>query len=81
MTQTEFVGYTMVYGVILLVALIAIIKPIINLNTSIQKLTDAIEHIKEDMGKIETEVKDHNEAIHDHEIKISMMEKQEEKKS
>lgn len=48
MTNTEFTGYLVVYGLILLGGLIAVIKPIINLNVNIQKLTDAIENLNLD---------------------------------
>ena len=79
MTQTEFVGYLMVYGVILLVALITLIKPILSLNTSIQKLTDTLEHLKEDVSQVEKQANGHNTFLQNHEVRISLLEKGEKK--
>lgn len=75
MTNTEFTGYLVVYGLILLGGLIAVIKPIINLNVNIQKLTDAIENLNLDFKDLKREVDKHDEVITDHETRLSVLEK------
>lgn len=75
MSQTEFTGYLIVYGLILIGGLIAVIKPIINLNVNIQKLTDAIENLNLDVKDIKDEVEKHDVAINDHETRITVLEK------
>lgn len=47
MTTKELVGSILVTGVPLLVSIIALVKPIINLNTSITHLNDAVKSLAE----------------------------------
>lgn len=54
--------------------LIAIIKPMLKLNTSIVKLTDAIKVINERMTNNDKRTDAHEHKLQDHEIRIDRLE-------
>lgn len=53
---------------------IAVIKPIITLNGSIVKLTDAVEELKLNGSDIKTLVKENEDKLDDHEKRIILLE-------
>lgn len=53
---------------------IAIIKPILKLNSSIVKLTDAVESLELNGSEIKTIVKEHENKLDDHEKRIIILE-------
>lgn len=77
MTNTEFTGYLIVYGLVLLGGLIAVIKPIISLNVNIQKLSDAIASLNLSFNDIKGEIDDHEKKLNDHETRLTIIEKME----
>lgn len=79
MSQTEFIGYLAVYGVVFLGGLIALIKPIINLNVNIQKLTDSITQLTNDNTDIKADVAKHEAQLNDHETRLTIIEKDRDK--
>ena len=74
MTNTEFIGYLCVYGLVFLGGLVALIKPIISLNVNIQKLTDSINKLSEDNDELKADVDRHEEKIQDHETRLTLIE-------
>ena len=74
MSNTEFWGYLIVFAVPVLGSLIALVKPIINLNVNIQKLSDAITHLNSDKKEMKKELDEHEEKINDHETRIFLLE-------
>lgn len=53
---------------------IAVIKPILKLNSSIVKLTDAVESLELNGSEIKTIVKEHENKLDDHEKRIIILE-------
>lgn len=53
---------------------IAIIKPMLKLNSSIVKLTDAVESLELNGSEIKTIVKEHENKLDDHEKRIIILE-------
>ena len=70
----EIIGIVMGVGVPLLVSLIALIKPIINLNSSITKLNVTMKQLIGENGNIKAELKEHEETLNDHEKRLYLME-------
>lgn len=75
MSNTEFTGYLIVYGLVLLGGLIAVIKPIVSLNVNIQKLSDAIASLNLSFNDIKSEIDKHDEKLNDHETRLTIIEK------
>ena len=53
---------------------IAIIKPILKLNSSIVKLTDAVESLELNGSEIKTLVKENEDKLEDHEKRLIVLE-------
>lgn len=53
---------------------VAIIKPMLKLNSSIVKLTDAVESLESSGSEIKTIVKEHENKLDDHEKRIIILE-------
>lgn len=53
---------------------VAVIKPILKLNSSIVKLTDAVESLELNGSEIKTIVKEHENKLDDHEKRIIILE-------
>lgn len=70
----EIIGIVMGVGVPLLVSLIALIKPIINLNSSITKLNVTMKQLIGENGNIKAELKEHEETLNDHEKRLYLIE-------
>lgn len=75
MSNTEFIGYLAVYGIVFIGGLIGLIAPIVKLNVNIQKLTDSITHLTSDSKKIEADVNKHETILNDHETRLTVIEK------
>lgn len=56
---------------------VAVIKPILKLNSSIVKLTDAVESFELNGSEIKTIVKEHESKLDDHEKRIIILEQKE----
>lgn len=56
---------------------VAVIKPILKLNSSIVKLTDAVESLELNGSEIKTIVKEHESKLDDHEKRIIILEQKE----
>lgn len=74
MNTNEIVGWAFVVGVPLLISAGALVKPIINLNTNITKLTLSIEQLSKDNIDVKKDVKAHSKTLDDHEKRIYLME-------
>lgn len=70
----EIIGIVMGVGIPLLVSLIALIKPIINLNSSITKLNVTMKQLIGENGNIKAELKEHEETLNDHEKRLYLIE-------
>lgn len=75
MTNTDFIGYMVVFCIPLVASFVALIKPIIALNVNIQKLADSIKNLYFDRDEIKNQVNGHEVKINDHETRITLMEK------
>lgn len=53
---------------------VAVIKPILKLNSSIVKLTDAVENLELNGSEIKDVVKEHENKLDDHEKRIIILE-------
>ena len=53
---------------------VAVIKPMLKLNSSIVKLTDAVENLELSGSEIKTIVKEHENKLDDHEKRIIILE-------
>ena len=73
----EIVGWAFLVGAPALLTLIGLIKPIINLNNAITKLTLSIEQLSKDNIDVKKDVKAHGETLEDHEKRIYLMEHKE----
>lgn len=56
---------------------VAVIKPILKLNSSIVKLTDAVESLELNGSEIKTIVKEHESKLDDNEKRIIILEQKE----
>lgn len=74
MGTNEMIGTIILVGVPLLVSIIALVKPIINLNNSITKLNITMEQLVGENTDIKAELKRHDEVLNDHEIRLSLSE-------
>lgn len=74
MSTNEIVGTVIVVGVPLIVGIIALVKPIINLNTSITELNVTIKQLTKDNADINDTLETHTEELADHEKRIYLME-------
>ena len=74
MSNTEFIGYLIVFAVPVLGSLVALVKPIINLNVNIQKLSDSITHLNSDKKEMKNQLNEHEEKLNDHETRLLIME-------
>lgn len=77
MSTNEIVGWAFVVGVPIIISLVTLIKPIINLNNSITKLTVSIEQLSKENIDVKKDVKAHGETLEDHEKRIYLMEHKE----
>lgn len=75
MSNTEFIGYLAVYGIVFLAGIIGLIKPIIKLNVNIQKLTDTIAHLSSDSTELKADLETHEKILNDHETRLTIIEK------
>lgn len=75
MNTNEMIGTILLVGVPLLVSVIALIRPIINLNNSITKLNITMEQLVGENTDIKAELKRHDEVLNDHELRISLSER------
>ena len=74
MSNTEMWGYLIVFCVPVLGSIVALIKPIINLNVNIKGLTDAVTHLNSDKKEMKKELDEHEKELNDHETRISILE-------
>lgn len=74
MSTNEIVGWAFVVGAPIIISLVTLIKPIINLNNSITKLTISIEQLSRENIDVKKEVKAHGATLEDHEKRIYFME-------
>ena len=74
MNSTEFWGYLMVFCVPVIGSLVALIKPIINLNVNIQKLADAVSTLNSDKEEIKAQITKHEDILNDHETRLTLFE-------
>lgn len=77
MSTNEIVGWAFVVGVPIILSLVTLIKPIINLNNSITKLTVSIEQLSKENIDVKKDVKAHGETLEDHEKRIYLIEHKE----
>ena len=75
MGTNEMIGTILLVGVPLLVSIIALVRPIINLNNSITKLNITMEQLVGENTDIKAELKRHDEVLSDHEIRLSLSER------
>lgn len=74
MNTNEVVGWAVLVAVPLLGSVIALVKPIINLNTNITKLTLSIDQLSKDNVDVKKDVKAHGEILTDHETRLQLIE-------
>lgn len=74
MTNAEFWGYVVVFCIPVLGSIAALIKPLINLNVSIQKLYDLISQLNTTSAETKEELTEHANMLHDHEQRIRLIE-------
>lgn len=74
MSNTEFIGYLAVYGIVFLAGIIGLIKPIITLNVNIQKLSDSIDKLSSDTTDMKSDLEEHKSILDDHEKRIIVLE-------
>lgn len=74
MSTNEIVGTVIAIGLPLIVSFMALIKPIINLNTSITKLNVVIQQLVDDNSGIKSELKGHDTILDDHEKRLYLIE-------
>lgn len=67
MSTNEIIGTVLAVGIPLVVSFMALIRPIINLNTSITKLNVTIQQLADDNNGIKSEIKSHDKILDDHE--------------
>ena len=74
MSTNEMVGTVILIGVPLMVSIIALVKPIINLNTSITELNITIKQLTKDNDDIHNTLENHTDELSDHEARIRILE-------
>lgn len=74
MNTNEIIGWVIAVGLPIIGSVIALVKPIINLNTNITKLTLSIEQLSRDNCDVKNEIKAHSETLEDHEKRLYFME-------
>lgn len=74
MSTNEIVGWAVVVGIPLIGSVIALVKPIINLNTNITKLALSIEQLSRDSIDVKKDVRAHGEKLEDHETRLQLIE-------
>ena len=74
MSTNEMIGTVILIGVPLMVSIIALVKPIINLNTSITELNITIKQLTKDNDEIHNTLKNHTDELSDHEARIRILE-------
>ena len=74
MSTNEMIGTVILIGVPLMVSVIALVKPIINLNTSITELNVTIKHLTKDNDEIHNTLENHTDELSDHEARIRILE-------
>lgn len=75
MATNDVIGTVIVVGVPLLVSIIALIRPIINLNTSITELNVTIKQLTKDNTDIHETLEEHTDQLADHEKRIFYLER------
>lgn len=74
MGTNEIIGTVIAVAVPLLASIIALIKPIINLNNSITKLNVTMEQLVGENTDIKSQLKEHDRTLDDHEKRLYLME-------
>ena len=74
MSTNEMIGTVILIGVPLMVSVIALVKPIINLNTSITELNVTIKQLTKDNDDIHNTLENHTDELSDHEARIRILE-------
>lgn len=74
MSTNEIIGWAVVVGIPLIGSVIALVKPIINLNTNITKLALSIEQLSRDSIDVKKDVRAHTEKLEDHETRLQLIE-------
>lgn len=74
MTTNEVIGIVITVGVPLIVSLIALVRPIINLNSSITKLNVTMKQLIGENGDIKAELREHDKTLDDHEKRLYFIE-------
>lgn len=74
MSTNEMIGTVILIGVPLMVSIIALVKPIINLNTSITELNITIKQLTKDNDEIHNTLENHTDELSDHEARIRILE-------
>ena len=70
MDTNEMIGTIILIGV----SIIALVKPIINLNTSITELNITIKQLTKDNDEIHNTLENHTDELSDHEARIRILE-------
>jgi len=74
--------WTVVTVIIALVGLFMTVgKPVINLNSSITRLQDAIDELREDIKVLTSRTDNQEERLQNHETRISILEEKQKKES
>ena len=74
MSNYEFIGMALIIGVPLIGGLIAMIKPIISLNSTITKLDTSLKIFVKEKDEVNGKIDKHEERLDDHEKRIYYME-------
>ena len=74
MDTNEMIGTIILIGVPLMVSIIALVKPISNLNTSITELNVTIKQLTKDNDDIHNTLENHTDELSDHEARIRILE-------
>lgn len=77
MNESQFAGYAVLVLLPVIASLVALIKPIISLNVSIQKLNDSIDTLSSNHKELKHQIAKHGEMLHEHESRIFLMEHRE----
>lgn len=78
MSKYEMIGLIVVEGLALIGAAAVLIKPLINLNSTMAKLNLSLKLLVKDNDEVKGELKNHEERIADHEKRIYHIEHKEE---
>lgn len=81
MGTNELIGTILIVGVPLIVGIIALVRPIINLNSSITKLNITMEQLLGENTTIKAQLKEHDDTLSEHEIRLRLMEFKKESQS